>query len=175
MNEYSSGQDIASTMGNLLRSLSDAGYEVRRVAAPETTLRPENRFEELIDDDQLREVSGPLFRDSHYARAVEEAFKCLNNAVKTKSGLTEGDGAGLMRSAFSVNAPILFLNSFQTQSERDEQQGYMEIYAGSMTGIRNPRAHQHDLLDEEHIAIELLVLANHLMRKLERARKQEQT
>jgi hypothetical protein len=33
-----------------------------------------------------------------------------------------------------------------------------------MTGIRNPRAHEHNYLDEPHAALELLALANHLFR-----------
>ena len=47
----------------------------------------------------------------------------------------------------------------------------MDIFAGSMTGIRNPRAHEHDLVDEPEVALELLALANHLMRKLDAATK----
>lgn len=171
MDQSSDGREIASTIGNLLRSLSEAGYEVRRVAAHEASPQPRDRFEELVTDSQLQGASGSLFRDRHYARAVEEAFKCLNNAVKEKSEIANQDGAGLMRSAFSVNSPVLYLNAFQTQSERDEQQGYMDIFAGSMTGIRNPRAHDHQLTDDPDVAMELLVLANHLMRKLDSSTK----
>ena len=166
MDESSDGQEIASAMGNILRSLSEAGYEVRRVAPPGTAPQPLDHFEELVTYSQLRQVSGSLFRDRHYARAVEEAFKFLNNAVKEKSEIVNQDGAGLMRSAFSANSPVLYLNAFQSQSERDEQIGYMDLFAGSMTGIRNPRAHDHQLTDAPDIALELLVLANHLMRKL---------
>ena len=160
-------------MGNVLRSLSEAGYEIRRVTSPEALPAPSDRFEELVTHNQLRQASGSLFRDNHYARAVEEAFKCLNNAVKEKSGIAYQDGAALMRVAFSANSPVLFLNAFQSQSDRDEQLGYMQIYAGSMTGIRNPRAHEHELVDEPQVALELLALANHLMRKLDAATKQE--
>ena len=78
-----------------------------------------------------------------------------------------------MRSAFSANSPVLYLNAFRSQSERDEQQGYMDIFAGSMTGIRNPRAHDYQLADDPRIALELLVLANHLMRKLNASVKSE--
>ena len=173
MDEFSSGQDIASAMGNILRSLGDAGYEVRRVPPSGPVQGSQERFEELVTHHQLQQVSGPLFRDRHYARAVEEAFKLLNNAVKDKSEIANQDGAGLMRSAFSVHSPVLRLNAFVSASDRDEQQGYMDIFAGSMTGIRNPRAHDHQLADDPDVALELLILANHLMRKLDAATKRE--
>ena len=169
MDEFSSGQDIASAMGNMLRSLGEAGYEVRRIAPQEAASESRDRFEELVTDNQLQQTSGLLFRDRHFARAVEEAFKCLNNAVKDKSGLVDRDGSDLMRAAFSANSPVLKLSESDSISAHDEQRGYMDIFAGSMTGIRNPRAHDHELVDEPDAALELLVLANHLMRKLNAA------
>ena len=130
-------------------------------------------FDQLVTNEKLREVSRKRFLDKHYSDAVEVAFKCLNNAVKDKSGLDERDGADLMRAAFSANAPVLKLSDSDSPSARDENRGYMEIFAGSMTGVRNPRAHDHELADESDVALELLVLANHLMRKLEAATKRK--
>ena len=129
------------------------------------------QFDELITDPDIRAVSRELFEIQHYARAVGEAFKCLNNAVKLKAGLPAQDGAGLMRSAFSANEPVLALNALSSTSEEDEQKGYMDIFAGAMTGVRNPRAHEHDLEDQPEVALELLTLANHLMRRLRAAIK----
>ena len=129
---------------------------------------PLDRFDEVITSESIRSVSRGLFSDGHYARAVEEAFKCLNNEVKAVCSLN-ADGAGLMRTAFSAKSPRLKLNNLESESEKDEQQGYMDIYAGAMTGIRNPRAHEHELQDEPEVALELLTLANHLMCKLESA------
>ena len=129
---------------------------------------PLDSFDQLITSESIRSVSRGLFSDSHYARAVEEAFKCLNNEVKAACR-SNADGASLMRTAFSANSPLLKLNSLQSDSDNDEQKGYMDIYAGAMTGIRNPRAHEHELQDEPEVALELLTLANHLMCKLESA------
>ena len=171
MDGSSSGKDIAFAMSNILRSLGEAGDEVRRVSPTDIAPKPRDCFDELVKNRQIRQVSGTLYRDGHFARAVEEAFKCLNNAVKGKSGHTSADGAGLMKNVFSANSPVLKLNSLQSQSERDEQLGYMELFAGSMTGIRNPRAHEHNLVDDPDVALELLVLANHLMRKLDSTTK----
>ena len=63
------------------------------------------RFDEAVTNELLRSASRKLLADGHYARAVEEAFKCLNNSVKEKSGLSETDGDALMRTAFSVKMP----------------------------------------------------------------------
>lgn len=159
--------DIVSVVARGIRRSADSLGLGREVQDP----RREHRewltmFDDLVTEEPVRTASRLLFADGHYARSVEEAFKCLNNEVKHESGVSNADGASLMRTAFSANCPILRLNRFQTDSEKDEQRGYMDIFAGSMTGIRNPRAHEHLLTDEPEVAFELLVLANHLMRKL---------
>ena len=128
-----------------------------------------DRFDETVTMEALRSASRTLFQDGHYARAVEEAFKRLNNEVKAKSGLVQIDGEKLMRQAFSVHNPTLRLNNLLTTSQKDEQRGYMDLYAGAMTAIRNPRAHEHEVDDPPEVALEMLVLANHLMRMLERS------
>ncbi len=169
MDDRSRVREFATAAGEFLRSINEAGYELRRVGQPSQGHTWPVLFDELITSEPLRDASGSLFRDRHYARAVEEAFKCLNNAVRDKSRLLNRDGAALMRQAFSVNSPTIKLSNLLTQSERDEQQGYMDIFAGAMTGIRNPRAHDHQLADEPEAALEMLLLANHLMRKLDGA------
>ena len=125
------------------------------------------QFDMLITSRDLADASRDLFADGHYSSAVENAFKCLNNAVKEKAGLTQLDGDSLMRQAFSANSPILRLNSFQSQSDQNEQRGYMDIFSGVMSGIRNPRAHEHEIMDDPDVALEMIIIANHLMRKLD--------
>ena len=129
------------------------------------------KFDAAVTYESLRSASRELFLDRHYARAVEAALKCLNNEVKSKSGRPDLDGDKLMRKVFSANSPILALNSLQSTSETDEQRGYMDLFAGAWTGIRNPRAHEHRLEDDPDVALEMLVFANHLMRKLDGADK----
>lgn len=131
---------------------------------------PLSLYDSLVLSEPLRKATRRLFTDGHYARAVEEAFKLLNNAVKERSGSSK-DGADLMRDVFSANSPALKLNDLRSQSQQDEQRGYMDLYAGSMTGIRNPRAHDHKSDDQPQVALELLTMANHLMRKLETAKR----
>jgi uncharacterized protein (TIGR02391 family) len=127
-------------------------------------------YDLMIDSGELRSITRKLFVDGHYARAVEEACKCINNTVKTKSGLP-ADGQDLMNQAFSIKKPALKLNALKTDSQKDEQLGYMLSLGGCMTGIRNPRAHEHQLWDSPNVALELLTWANHLMRIVGRAKR----
>lgn len=131
------------------------------------TIIMENTYELMVTDEGLKKKTYELFKDGYHARAVEEAFKYLDNLVyknaKLKNGLT---GDGLMRNVFSPNNPILMINDNISESEKSEQRGYMDIMAGSMSGIRNPRAHDSDWEDTEERALQLLGLANHLIVKV---------
>lgn len=126
-------------------------------------------FDEVISNDLLRGTTRGLFMTGHYAQAVEEAFKCVDNFVKFRSKRNDLSGAKLMSAAFNPENPVLKLNSLVTQSEKAEQNGYMQLFVGCMIGIRNPRAHEHGFQDEAHEALELIVLAQHLLRVAQEA------
>ena len=83
-------------------------------------------FDEIVTNQTLHKKTERLFKDGHHARAVEEAYKLLDNIVKNKANLqnTNLSGATMMQKAFSPNNPILKLNSGSTTSEQDEQLGY---------------------------------------------------
>ncbi|MBQ8174706.1 MAG: TIGR02391 family protein [Clostridia bacterium] len=130
-------------------------------------------FDQLITDKALRKTVEKLYRDGHHARAVEEAYKFIDNLVKrtAKQSETNLTGSKLMTAVFSGNAPILKINAGESTSERDEQIGYMQIFSGCMTGIRNPRAHECDWEDSEQRALQLLVWANHLVERIHLSEK----
>lgn len=125
-------------------------------------------YDDLITNKALKKKTEKLYKDGHHARAVEEAYKLLDNLVKKKANLqnTSLTGAKLMQMAFSPSKPLLKLNEGISSSEQDEQSGYMQILSGCMTGIRNPRAHETDWEDTEQRALQLLVLANHLIERI---------
>lgn len=117
-------------------------------------------------------VAQPRFHAGHLADSVEAALKEVNSTVKNIVKLKIGkelDGASLMNTALSVNNPILKLDDPSTLSGKDIQQGYMQIFAGAMTGVRNPKAHGNIAIDENQ-AIHLLFLASLLMYKVEEAK-----
>ena len=117
----------------------------------------------------ITKIARPRFEAKHLADAVEAAAKEVNDRVKsivkTRTG-KDDDGSSLMKLAFSLNSPIITLADLSTRSGKDEQLGYMEIFSGTMTGIRNPKAHSNLVIDEKR-AIHLLYLTSLLMYKLD--------
>jgi hypothetical protein len=55
---------------------------------------------------QIADAASDLYRDGHYANAIEDSVKALNNLVRMKSKL-DIDGEALMNKAFSPNDPLL--------------------------------------------------------------------
>jgi len=118
-----------------------------------------------IHPDILR-VCRSRFVSPNYADAVEAAFKELNDIVKSeykKSTGSEEDGTTLMRKAFTHTKPVFKFNDLSSESARNIQEGYMNIFAGVIIGIRNPKAHSNIQIDEQD-AWEKIVLASHLMK-----------
>lgn len=130
----------------------------------------ESDFWGIIHRDII-EVSKGKFEDEYYADSVESAFKEINkrvkDIVKDKTGV-ELDGSGLMQKAFSINRPIIELDNLSYNTGKDIQKGYMQIFSGAMTGIRNPKAHANITISREK-AIHFIFLASLLMYKLDEA------
>lgn len=118
---------------------------------------------------QIILVSKERFEVEQYADAVEAAFKTINNSVKKIVGdkiPEEIDGFKLMQKAFSRENPFIPLNDMITQTDKDIQQGYQFMFAGAISGIRNPKAHNVEIISKED-AIRKLHFASMLMYKLD--------
>lgn len=114
-------------------------------------------------------VAKGRFESGHYADSVEAALKALNLAVKgvfKNKTQRELDGVALMRQAFRPNDPVILLDDLSTETGRSIQQGYMDLYAGAIAGIRNPKAHDNLVIDEDR-AIHHLFVTSLLFKKLE--------
>ena len=136
----------------------------------ETAKLPQLDFWGIIHRDIIR-VAKNKFEDGYYADAVESAFKEINKRVKeivkNKTG-EELDGASLMNKALSERNPIVVLDDLSSETGRNIQKGYMQIFAGAMIGIRNPKAHENITISRER-AIHFIFLASLLMYKLDEA------
>ncbi|MBA4383893.1 MAG: TIGR02391 family protein [Anaerolinea sp.] len=114
---------------------------------------------------RILKVSKSRFISKHYSDSVEAAFKEINSIIKiiVRDEIGEElDGAALMNKAFSLSQPIIKLGDVSTETGKNLQQGYLQIFAGSMTGIRNPKAHGNENITN-NIAMQQLSLASLLM------------
>lgn len=138
--------------------------ELRDFAAPIGT----PNTNQYLFHEAITTVSGSLFDDGHYKQAALEAFICVIEHVKHKSGRHDLDGDSLMNHAFGCDnrTPILRFNSLQTDAERDEQKGIMFLFKG-VVGLRNAKAHSNTLFNSRERAHEYLAVASLLMRLLE--------
>ncbi|WP_080311114.1 TIGR02391 family protein [Burkholderia pseudomallei] len=134
----------------------------------ESTANPNDAYWQLIHP-RIRHLAQPRFESGFHGDAVECCFKEVNDVVKQyvrgKTG-KELDGSGLMTLAFSPTNPVIVLDNLDTETGRAIQQGYMQIFAGSMTGIRNPKAHGN-LHPDASKALHLICLASLLMTKFD--------
>jgi uncharacterized protein (TIGR02391 family) len=144
-------------LGNLIELIDQ---ELSFTTPATTPPAPEDFWSRLHPS--VVQVAKPRFDSGHYADAVEAAFKELNSRVKIQLKRATGqehDGADLMQRAFSPSSPVFRLADLSTEDGRNIQQGYMQIFAGSMTGIRNPKAHSNIVIDAPR-AIHFLHLAS---------------
>jgi uncharacterized protein (TIGR02391 family) len=123
---------LNSAISVLKERLEDSGETV--------AARAVSAYKGLDLHPEIARAASRLYHDGHYANAVEAAVKALNGLVRLRSGL-EIDGTSLMEKTFSPGSPILKFNDLSGQSDRDEQKGFMMMFSGAVSGLRNPRAH----------------------------------
>lgn len=126
---------------------------------------PANIFTQVVVEPEIVSVSRDLFVSGHYSHAVQEAYKAVEKFVGERAGKNDLSGTNLMELVFSPRAPLLYWTERSSQSEKDEQAGYHRIYTGAMLGIRNPVTHEFNWVQEPDVALELLTIAQHLLRK----------
>lgn len=130
--------------------------------APDTTLHP---FDTRNIYSDLPPKVRKLFDDGHYAEATFEACKYLDSFVGRHSPTTKS-GESRMMAAFNENAPIMRLTAMSSDSQRDEQRGYKYLFSGTMVAIRNPRGHEHSVIDDPGLCLDHLGLVSALLRRL---------
>lgn len=128
-----------------------------------------NVFAITVTEPEIEAVSRDLFASGHYSLSVQEAYKAIDKFIGEKSGEAIS-GTALMDRVFSPNSPLLAWTDRKNTSEKDEQMGYHRLFSGAMLGIRNPATHEFNWVEDSEIALELLVFAQHLLRKAKAAR-----
>ncbi|MDE6058837.1 MAG: TIGR02391 family protein [Clostridia bacterium] len=120
----------------------------------------------------IYKTSYKKLNDGYYAESVEAAIKEINVRIKNlykKYKSKELDGADLFANAFNSDKDKTLLmagTDLESQSGKDEQEGYRLLFMGLWKGIRNPKAHANTSLTKEQ-AIERLIFTSMLMNKLD--------
>jgi uncharacterized protein (TIGR02391 family) len=110
--------------------------------------------------------------EDNYFHAVLEAIKGVAQRIRDMASLPT-DGAVLVNSAFSVNKPILAINSLSTETEISEQNGFSNILVGLFGAVRNPVAHSPKTTwpMTEQDALDIFALMSFVHRKLDNTNK----
>lgn len=115
-------------------------------------------------------ASGSQIATSHYDDAVFNAFKAVEDRVKTLTGHTE-IGKRLMTAVFNEQNPQLDITSRNADpgQKADEREGFKFLFMGGAQALRNTRGHGPSLGTGEQEAMQMLATASLLMRALDRA------
>ena len=121
----------------------------------------------------IRRVSEKLYMDGSYANAACDAFIEINARVKTlfqklRPGSKVPDGDTAMTTVFSDNSPLVEFCDRSTVTGSNIQKGFMQMSAGAMSALRNPKAHENITISKED-AMRRLMFASMLMYKIDEA------
>lgn len=138
----------------------------------EAELRVKNirdRFKGRMIHPEVNKYCSAELMQENYFHAVFEASKGLAQRIREMSGI-ESDGANLIDTVFSIDHPILAINSLQTETEKSEHKGFAQLLKGCFAAVRNPLAHEPKILwSGEDDAADYLSLISLLHRKLDGA------
>lgn len=119
-----------------------------------------------LHQEVLKYCRAELMQDNYF-HAVFEATKGLFQRIRDMSGIQE-DGAELVDRVFSIEQPVLAINSLRTKTEKTEHRGFAALLKGCFAAARNPLAHEPKILWEgEDDAADYLSLISLLHRKLD--------
>lgn len=116
---------------------------------------------------KIQEHCRERFRSGQYADAILAAYKVVLNEVKNVANIHNLDGKQLVEKAFSLSNPIIKLNDLATQSDKDEQLGFMMLFSGAAVGIRNPKAHDLVVQEDKLKTLRYLTFASLLLERLD--------
>jgi len=110
---------------------------------------------------RLSQTVWMAFLRGEFDSAVLQAMKAVEVAVREAAGLpASAIGVKLMHEAFAPAKGKLT----DVDAEPSEQMARMALFAGAIGSYKNPQSHRDVNLDNPEEAVELIMLANHLLR-----------
>ena len=116
---------------------------------------------------EVQKHSRNLFIDGKYFHAVFECCKAFDKYVQEKSKIDK-HGSKLMNTALSLKGPLK-LNKQESQTDKNEQLGVMNLCVGLTSAVRNTGAHEPELNwpIKQKDALDILSLLSFLWRKID--------
>lgn len=126
-----------------------------RIVNPATTLDEaekrvyaiRERFKGRIIHPEVNKYCKTELMQENYFHAVFEASKGLAQRIREMSGAKD-DGAKLIDKVFSIENPLLAINTLRTETEKSEHKGFAKLLKGCFAAVRNPLAHEPKILWE---------------------------
>jgi len=116
-------------------------------------------------DPVLVRMVRPLFLRGDYETAVFRALKEVEVRVRAKGAFTNDDfGVDLMKKAFGPTGPLT-----DKKAPKAEQDRVRELFTGALGAFKNPASHREVRFDDPSEVIDVLSLANQLLRIVDRA------
>jgi uncharacterized protein (TIGR02391 family) len=161
-----------TTLKTILQSIIDKHELVE--TKPQTTYKrePEDTDELLLNaydaiklHPKITDASRELFKNGHYAQAIFEACKAVENFVQDKSGLTLY-GTNLMEKVFNEENPVIKVPE-AGHYDKEVQKGFRHLFIGASQGIRNPKAHKEVIQKDPYITLQYLAFFSFLLKRID--------
>jgi uncharacterized protein (TIGR02391 family) len=115
--------------------------------------------QELLHPSIAKDVWLSFMRGA-YATAVFEAMRAVEIAVREAAGYPAAEhGVPMMRQAFRPNNGPLADHT----KDGGEQEALAALFAGAIGSYKNPHSHRNVLIDTPREAVEMIMLASHLL------------
>ncbi|WKB50901.1 TIGR02391 family protein [Eleftheria terrae] len=157
--------DYDDILGSDLPDILVAAERVARMGA--NVMKPVG-FEELLHP-AIVESSLPQYKADFLRESVLNGVMAVMEMLRARTGL-KLDGKDLVGQAFGLKNGILILSDLDSESGQNDQKGFLMIYEGVYTGVRNVKAHSltHDLNAVK--AAQYLVMLSLLARRIDEAK-----
>jgi len=149
-----------------LREGTTEELAIDQVKLPRNTAELANfLFDKMQFHPKIVNASRALFEHEHYAQAIFEAFKAVENFVQDKSGLTLY-GTNLMERVFNEENPIIKVPE-AGHYYKEVQKGFKHLFIGASQGIRNPKAHKEIIQKDPYITLQYLGFFSFLLKRID--------
>lgn len=140
-------------------TITDAEYRASRFRKKLEQRETHYRIYEFCNAELLNE---------NYFHSVFEAVKSVFEVIRMKSGLSV-DGNLLIEQAFSINNPLIQINSLSNETEISEHRGFVNLLKGVTGMFRNTTAHAPKITWQMSVidALDILTTLSLIHRKLD--------